>query len=38
MTYIQAMSGGGGWPMSVFLTPDLEPIIGDALLIEAIIL
>jgi Protein of unknown function, DUF255 len=21
MTYVQATSGGGGWPMSVFLTP-----------------
>jgi uncharacterized protein YyaL (SSP411 family) len=28
MTYIQATSGGGGWPMSVFLTPDLKPIMG----------
>ncbi len=25
---LQAISGGGGWPMSVFLTPDLEPITG----------
>jgi len=24
----QATSGRGGWPMSVFLTPDLEPITG----------
>jgi len=23
MTYIQATSGQGGWPMSVFMTPDL---------------
>lgn len=22
------MTGHGGWPMSVFLTPDLKPIIG----------
>ena len=28
MTYIQATQGGGGWPMSVFLTPDLEPFVG----------
>ena len=25
MTVVQAMTGGGGWPMSVFLTPDLKP-------------
>ncbi|MCK9494700.1 MAG: thioredoxin domain-containing protein [Dehalococcoidia bacterium] len=25
MTFTQAMSGSGGWPMTVFLTPDLEP-------------
>ncbi|XP_076302535.1 spermatogenesis-associated protein 20 isoform X3 [Lasioglossum baleicum] len=28
MTFIQATTGHGGWPMSVFLTPDLKPIIG----------
>ncbi len=28
MTAVQAMSGSGGWPMSVFLTPDLEPFFG----------
>ncbi|XP_071954098.1 spermatogenesis-associated protein 20-like [Antedon mediterranea] len=28
MTFIQATSGGGGWPMSVWLTPDLKPLIG----------
>jgi uncharacterized protein YyaL (SSP411 family) len=28
MTAVQAMTGGGGWPMSVFLTPDLEPFFG----------
>lgn len=22
------MTGHGGWPMSVFLTPDLKPIVG----------
>ncbi|MDP4200475.1 MAG: thioredoxin domain-containing protein [Bacteroidota bacterium] len=25
MSALQAMSGAGGWPMSVFLTPDLKP-------------
>jgi uncharacterized protein YyaL (SSP411 family) len=25
MAAVQAISGGGGWPMSVFLTPDKEP-------------
>lgn len=24
MAYIMATQGGGGWPMSVWLTPDLE--------------
>ncbi len=28
MTYVQAMSGHGGWPLSVWLTPDLTPIYG----------
>jgi uncharacterized protein YyaL (SSP411 family) len=28
MTAVQAMTGGGGWPMSVFLTPDLKPFWG----------
>lgn len=28
MTFVQATSGGGGWPMSVWLTPDLKPIVG----------
>ena len=28
MTYVQAATGGGGWPMSVFLTPDLKPFFG----------
>ena len=26
MTVIRSMTGGGGWPMSVFLTTDLKPI------------
>jgi len=25
MTALQAMTGSGGWPMSLFLTPDLKP-------------
>ena len=25
MTVVQAMTGSGGWPMSVFLTPELQP-------------
>ncbi|KAI8377311.1 spermatogenesis-associated protein 20 [Blakeslea trispora] len=28
MTYVQLTSGGGGWPMSVFLTPELNPFFG----------
>nr|CAG8435419.1 8160_t:CDS:10 [Entrophospora candida] len=28
MTYVQALTGHGGWPMSVFLTPELYPIFG----------
>jgi uncharacterized protein YyaL (SSP411 family) len=28
MGAVQAMTGGGGWPMSVFLTPDLRPFFG----------
>ncbi|KAI4873516.1 hypothetical protein NFI96_032599, partial [Prochilodus magdalenae] len=28
MTFVQATSGGGGWPMSVWLTPNLRPFIG----------
>lgn len=28
MLFILATSGGGGWPMSVFLTPDLKPVTG----------
>lgn len=28
MSYVQATTGSGGWPMSVWLTPDLEPIYG----------
>ena len=28
MTFVQAMSGQGGWPLNVFLTPDLKPFYG----------
>src|SRR5437762_8288842 len=28
MAAVQAMTDHGGWPMSVFLTPDLEPFYG----------
>lgn len=28
MTYVQATTGSGGWPMSVWLTPDLKPFLG----------
>jgi len=26
MNYLQATQGGGGWPLSVWLTPELEPV------------
>ncbi|HET6510897.1 MAG TPA: thioredoxin domain-containing protein, partial [Candidatus Kapabacteria bacterium] len=29
MAAVQAMSGQGGWPMTVFLTPDLDPFFGS---------
>ncbi|MEI7728997.1 MAG: thioredoxin domain-containing protein [Verrucomicrobiota bacterium] len=28
MTAIQALTGQGGWPLSAFLTPDLQPFFG----------
>jgi uncharacterized protein YyaL (SSP411 family) len=28
MAFVQATTGGGGWPMSVWLTPDLKPFYG----------
>jgi uncharacterized protein YyaL (SSP411 family) len=28
MTFVQATTGSGGWPMSVWLTPSLEPFYG----------
>ena len=32
MTAVQLLTGGGGWPMSVWLTPDREPFFGGHLL------
>ncbi|MCW5549696.1 MAG: thioredoxin domain-containing protein [Opitutaceae bacterium] len=28
MSYVQAMTGHGGWPLSAWLTPDLKPFFG----------
>lgn len=28
MNYVQATTGHGGWPLNVFITPDLEPVFG----------
>ena len=28
MTFVQSTTGSGGWPMSVFLTPELRPFLG----------
>ncbi|MFY9725894.1 MAG: thioredoxin domain-containing protein [Bryobacteraceae bacterium] len=28
MAFVQAVTGGGGWPMSVWLTPELQPFFG----------
>src|SRR5919197_706036 len=28
MIFVQAMTGSGGWPMSVWLTPSLQPFYG----------
>lgn len=28
MNYVQATNGSGGWPLNVFVTPDLEPVFG----------
>ncbi len=33
---LQATSGSGGWPMSAFLTPDLLPFYGGALLAQGV--
>ena len=28
MTFVQATTGGGGWPLNVWLTPELKPFYG----------
>ena len=28
MTFVQATTGSGGWPMSIWLTPNLQPFVG----------
>lgn len=28
MTFVQATTGAGGWPLSIFLTPELKPFFG----------
>src|SRR5262244_3400332 len=28
MTFVEATTGSGGWPMTVFLTPDRKPFFG----------
>ena len=28
MSFVQSTTGSGGWPMSVFLTPELKPFFG----------
>jgi len=28
MTFVQTTTGSGGWPMSVWLTPELKPFYG----------
>src|SRR6187431_1092352 len=28
MTFVQATTGGGGWPLNVFITPDRKPFFG----------
>src|SRR5271154_5369141 len=28
MNYVNATTGSGGWPLNVFLTPDLDPVFG----------
>ncbi|ABL65488.1 thioredoxin domain-containing protein [Chlorobium phaeobacteroides] len=30
MTFVQSTTGRGGWPMSVWLTPDLDPFYGGS--------
>jgi uncharacterized protein YyaL (SSP411 family) len=28
MNFVQATTGSGGWPLNIFVTPDLEPVFG----------
>jgi len=28
MTFVQSTTGSGGWPLNVFLTPGLNPVVG----------
>lgn len=28
MNYVQAVSNSGGWPLNLFLTPNMEPVLG----------
>jgi len=28
MTFVQSTTGGGGWPLNCFITPDLQPFFG----------
>jgi hypothetical protein len=30
MTFVQATTGSGGWPLNVFLTPELKPFFGGS--------
>jgi uncharacterized protein YyaL (SSP411 family) len=30
MTFVLTTTGGGGWPMNVWLTPDLKPFVGGS--------
>src|SRR5499433_2937704 len=34
MTFVQATTGSGGWPMSVWLTPDLKPFVGEPIFLR----
>jgi uncharacterized protein len=30
MTFVQSLTGGGGWPLSVWLSPELKPFHGGS--------
>jgi uncharacterized protein YyaL (SSP411 family) len=34
MTAVQAMTGSGGWPLNVFLTPELKPFYGGTYFLQ----